>query len=171
MLRLPEEMRPRLKRPLGQLFSDIDAAVERLRQLQPTMVIAVGDMVTAGLLTAGIKPDVAVIDFIVMRSPASEKIRQALESFKVDVVRVRNPPGTITKELREVLETARPPLKVIVEGEEDLAALPAVLSAPLGSVVIYGQPGEGLVIVEVTERKRREFEKLLKHFKLVNKPR
>jgi len=40
-----------------------------------------------------------------------------------------------------------------------------VLSAPLGSAVVYGQPGEGLVLVEVTEPKRREFEMLLKQFK------
>jgi uncharacterized protein (UPF0218 family) len=38
-----------------------------------------------------------------------------------------------------------------VEGEEDLLTLVAMAVAPLGSFVIYGQPGEGLVVVEVDD--------------------
>jgi uncharacterized protein (UPF0218 family) len=37
--------------------------------------------------------------------------------------------------------------KIIVEGEEDLAALPALMLAPEGALVLYGQPGEGIVAV------------------------
>lgn len=165
MLKLPDEVRPLLKRPLGKLFPNVTAAIERLRQLHPPKLIAVGDVVTAELLEAGLRPDVAVVDMKVMRLPADEKIKRAVETFEAKVVRVKNQAGTITPELREALETAKPPLKILVEGEEDLATLPAVLSAPLGSAVVYGQPGEGLVLIEVTESKRREFEMLLKQFK------
>lgn len=165
MLELPDELRPLLKRPLGQLFSSIATAIERLQQLRPTRLIAVGDIVTVELLEAGLKPDVAVVDFLVMRSPVDKKIRRTIDSFDVKIVRVKNSAGTITQELRTALDEAKPPLKIIVEGEEDLATLPAVLSAPPGSVVVYGQPGEGIVIVEVTEPKRREFEMLLEQFK------
>ena len=165
MLRLPDELRPLLKRPLGQLFTNVAAAVERLQQLHPAELIAVGDVVTAGLLEAGLKPDVAVVDMMVMRSPVDEKTKRVIENFEVEIVRVKNPAGTITRELREALEEAKPLLKIVVDGEEDLATIPAVLSAPLGSVVVYGQPGEGVVLVEVTEAKRREFVELLKRFK------
>ena len=165
MLRLPDELRPLLKRPLGQLFPNVAAAVERLQQLHPAKLIAVGDVVTAELLEAGLKPDVAVVDMMVMRSPVDEKTKRVIENFEVEVVRVKNPAGTITRELREALEEAKPLLKIVVDGEEDLATIPAVLSAPLGSVVVYGQPGEGVVLVEVTEAKRREFVELLKRFK------
>lgn len=165
MLELPDEVRPLLKRPLGQLFPDVAAAIERLRQLHPPRLITVGDVVAAELLEAGIMPDVVVVDMKVMRLPVDEKTRRAVEAFEATVVRVKNQAGSITPELREALEAAKPPLKIVVEGEEDLATLPAVLSAPLGSAVIYGQPGEGLVLVEVTEPKRREFEMLLKQFK------
>ncbi len=165
MLELPDELRPLLKRPLGQLFSSVATAIERLRQLRPTRLIAVGDIVTAELIEAGLKPDVAVVDFLVMRSPIDKKTRRTIDSFDVKIVRVKNPAGTITQELRTALDEAKPPLKIIVEGEEDLATLPAVLSAPPGSVVVYGQPNEGIVIVEVTEPKRREFEMLLEQFK------
>ena len=164
-MRLPDEVRPLLKRPLGQLFSDVATAVERLRRLHPPKLIAVGDVVTAELLEAGLKPDVAVVDMMVMRSPADEKTKRAIENFEAAIVKVKNPAGTITQELREALETARSPLKIVVDGEEDLATLPAVLLAPLSSVVVYGQPGEGLVLVEVTEQKKREFEELLNRFK------
>lgn len=138
--------------------------MDRLRQLHPPRVITVGDVVTAKLLEAGIRPDVAVVDMKVMRVPADEKTKRAMETFDAKVVRVKNQAGTITPALRKALEVAKPPTKIVVEGEEDLATLPAVLSAPLGSVVVYGQPGEGLVLVEVTEPKRREFEMLLKQF-------
>ena len=165
MLELPDELRPLLKRPLGQLFSSVTTAIERLRQLRPTRLIAVGDIVTAEFIEAGLKPDVAVVDFLVMRSPVDKKIRRTIDSFDVKIVRVKNPAGTITQELRTALDEAKPPLKIIVDGEEDLATLPAVLSAPPGSVVVYGQPNEGIVIVEATEPKRREFKMLLEQFK------
>jgi len=165
VLELPEEVRQLLKRPLGQLFPNVAAAIERLRQLHPSRLITVGDVVTADLLEAGLRPDVAVVDMKVMRLPVDEKTKRAVEAFEATVVRVKNQAGSITPELREALEAAKPPLKIVVEGEEDLATLPAVLSAPLGSAVVYGQPGEGLVLVEVTEPKRREFEMLLKQFK------
>lgn len=165
MLKLPDEVRPLLKRPLGQLFSSVTTAIEYLQQLRPTRLIAVGDIVTAELLEAGLKLDVAVVDFVVMRSPVDKKIRRTIDSFDAKIVRVKNPAGTITQELRAVLDEAKPPLKIIVDGEEDLATLPAVLSAPPGSVVVYGQPYNGVVIVEVTESKRREFEALLEQFR------
>lgn len=165
MLRLPDEFRPLLKRPLGELFPSTEPAIERLKQLRPSRLIAVGDVVTAELLAAGIKPDVVVIDFRVMRGSAGDKLKREIGRFQATIMRVKNPAGTITKELREAFEVEKFPSKIIVDGEEDLATIPAVLSAPLGSVVVYGQPGEGMVLVEVTERKRHEFERLLKLFK------
>ena len=166
MLRLPDEFRPLIKRPLGELFPSTEPAIKRLKQLHPPKLIAVGDVVVAELLSAGIEPDVVVIDHKVMRGPAGDKLKREVGRFEARVVRVKNPAGTITRELREAFEVEKFPLKIIVDGEEDLATIPAVLSAPLGSVVVYGQPGEGLVLVEVTEQKRREFENLLKLFKL-----
>jgi hypothetical protein len=38
---------------------------------------------------------------------------------------------------------------ILVKGEEDLAVIPAAILAPPGSLVFYGQPGEGVVICEV----------------------
>jgi len=162
-LRLPDSLRPRLKRPLGQLFPTTAVAVEHLRQVRPVRLVSVGDVATAELLKAGVRPDMAVVDYMVMRAFVSEEVKRVVDGYNVRVMRVRNMPGTITQELRQALET-QPPVKVLVQGEEDLAVIPAVLSSPLGSVVVYGQPNEGLVVVEVTEEKRKEFEGLLGMF-------
>jgi len=53
-------------------------------------------------------------------------------------------------------------IKIIVEGEEDLATLPAILYAPMGSAVVYGQPNEGSVLVDVTAEKKLHIEELIK---------
>ena len=51
----------------------------------------------------------------------------------------------------------------ITEGEEDLLGIPAVVLAPIGTLIFYGQPEvleypSGLVMVEVTVEKKREFQ-------------
>jgi hypothetical protein len=170
VLKLPEEMRPVLRRPLGILFKDPQSFLRFLKEKNPPRLVAVGDVVTASLLEAGVEPDIIVVDSTVMRSPAGEDVLKVIERFTVHEVKVRNPAGTITPELRRTLKTVRPPVKVAVEGEEDLATIPAVLSSPLGSLVVYGQPGEGLVAVEVTEEKREEFLKLLRRFEKMAPP-
>ena len=50
---------------------------------------------------------------------------------------------------------------VIVDGEEDLLALVAISVAPDGSLVVYGQPNEGLVLVPVTSQKKKEIADIL----------
>jgi hypothetical protein len=58
----------------------------------------------------------------------------------------------------------------MIDGEEDLLALVAVLYAPEKSLVVYGQPNEGMVVVEVTKEKKTETCKFLEAMK-VRKPK
>lgn len=51
---------------------------------------------------------------------------------------------------------------IVVDGEEDLAVIPCVLFADEGDVVLYGQPDEGIVAVEVSEEKKMEIATLIK---------
>ena len=53
------------------------------------------------------------------------------------------------------------PVRVIVEGEEDLLALPIFLLVPYGSVVLYGLPFKGIVIVKVDFKKRKRAKDLM----------
>ncbi|MGW8288847.1 MAG: GTP-dependent dephospho-CoA kinase family protein, partial [Candidatus Bathyarchaeia archaeon] len=89
-----------------------------------------------------------------------------------NVVHVKNPQGTITEEaiaaIREALESDGP-IHIIVDGEEDLLALVAILYAPEKSLVIYGQPYEGVVVVEATSEKKTETMEILKAMKTVRK--
>ena len=72
---------------------------------------------------------------------------------------VDNPPGTITDELWETIEKAKylaaeeSNILIVVNGEEDLAVIPCVLMAPENTVILYGQPGEGIVVVEADKIK------------------
>jgi uncharacterized protein (UPF0218 family) len=81
-------------------------------------------------------------------------------------IRVRNPAGTLTNDLLHALDTAvaNAPSTVLVEGEEDLAAIPMVIAAPLGSVVLYGQPHEGVVLRTVTREAQKTAREYLSRF-------
>lgn len=127
-------------------------------------LITVGDITTSRFLKSDINPDIAIIDYSVKRDPVDDDTKRDIENFNAPSIKVENPPGHITKELDEALEKAVLPLKLIVEGEEDLATLPAAIHAPLGSIVAYGQPNQGLVIIEVTQGKKKEFRELLNLF-------
>ena len=161
--KLPADLRPLLKTYLGELIPDAAEAAGRLRQRPGVRVISVGDVTTAELLKLGIEPDVAVVDYRIMRSDADEEVKRAIDGYRIPSVRVKNPAGTITPELFKAFEKD-PPIKIIVEGEEDLATIVAAVKAPLGSVVLYGQPGKGVVWIDITEQKKRQFEDLLRRF-------
>ena len=45
---------------------------------------------------------------------------------------------------------------MIVEGEEDLLTLPAIVESPDDAFVVYGQPSQGLVVVTATAPKKRK---------------
>jgi uncharacterized protein (UPF0218 family) len=52
-------------------------------------------------------------------------------------------------------------VRVEVEGEEDLAAILAILMAPEGAKVLYGMPGQGMVVVTVDPESRGKARALL----------
>ncbi|RQD83711.1 MAG: DUF359 domain-containing protein [Methanocalculus sp. MSAO_Arc2] len=163
MLRLQEEFRDIFKKPFGTLYPDID---EIIAELSGRAVYTVGDVVTDSLLSRGIYPDIAVIDGYTMRSPFLKTPLYAGARY----IRVKNPAGMITSDLIAGLDEAvsDPPALVFVDGEEDLAVIPLVLASPDGSIILYGQPGEGVVLREVDESARREARVLLTYFEKVN---
>lgn len=160
-MKLPDDKRGRLKDPKGKLFESSEDALEYLDSISYDLIIAVGDVVSVDLIDSGSEPDIVIVDFSVMRSPLEKEKEEIIESYDIRKVEVDNPAGLITKELWESIRNAEPPLKIVVDGEEDLATIPAVLHAPLGSVVAYGQPSKGIVVIEVTDEKREEFRELL----------
>jgi uncharacterized protein (UPF0218 family) len=133
--------------------------------LSAKKVAAIGDMTAFYLLEASIVPDLLVVDNKTKRMPVSDHVREMLDHESYKTVTVKNPAATITKDLigliRESLNGTTH-VKIVVEGEEDLATLPAILYAPLGSVVVYGQPNEGSVLVDVTPERKLHIEEFMK---------
>lgn len=148
LLRLPDAERHAFKDPLGDLFTDAEALLASV----DGPIIAVGDVVTATLVDAGHHPSVVVVDGYTEREPVDAEVRTSTAA--VDrVVAVPNPPATITRSLTAAIVAAiadPAPVRIQVDGEEDLGVIPAILAAPLGWTVVYGQPGEGMVAVNVT---------------------
>jgi hypothetical protein len=79
---------------------------------------------------------------------------------------VKNPAGTITDDLIRALNHAilHPPSTVIVDGEEDLAVIPLVIAAPVGAIVLYGQPHQGVVLRRINQEAKETALHFLAHF-------
>lgn len=155
---LPESARATFKEPLGPIFQDADTLLEDAG----APLLTVGDVVTYHLVGAGVTPHVAVVDGITEREPVSEDVGRGIPDADREVS-VENPPGTLTASLLRALEEAldgEESTLIRVTGEEDLATLPAVLLAPVGASVVYGQPGEGMVRIDVTESRREAVREL-----------
>lgn len=160
-MKLPEDRRDEFKKVMGKLFENLEDALNYLESLDYKHIVTVGDVVSADFLRNDLEPDIIIADFKTERSPAKEKDVKIIKEYTASTTKVRNPAGQITEELWKSIEEAEPPAKIIVDGEEDMATIPAAILIPETSVVVYGQPGEGLVVVEITKEKRKEFKELL----------
>jgi GTP-dependent dephospho-CoA kinase len=143
-------MREQLATGLGRMFDikDISTELDGCR-----LLIAVGDMVSFTLLDNGLEPDLVIYDLMTERRPYTS-LTAKLEHMKGVDARVKNPAGQITTELVHEIALAlerNVPTKLLVEGEEDLAALACVAMAPLGSCLVYGVPGKGMAVIRVDE--------------------
>ena len=148
---LTPAVRRKLKRPLGVLYAgDGLRSKEFLDTLRSSLLITVGDRVTEFAHRLGRTPDVQVVDEVERR-----QAREAPDVPYSRLLKARNPAGSITSEaivaVRKALK-GKKPVRVLVDGEEDLLAIPVVEAAPLGSVLHYGQPGVGVVVVSVDAR-------------------
>lgn len=158
MLKASEETRRIVRKPLGALL-DTDGLGRRLKGFKG-VVVSVGDVVSQSLLDMGFNPGVCVVDGKTLRTR-----QHGVERFQQGrrVLRLVNPPGTISRESWSVFKQALDlrPSTILVEGEEDLLTLVAVETAPDGSLVVYGQPGEGVVLIEVNASSRRAVSEIL----------
>ena len=156
MLSLPPALRAAFKEPLGPVYTDAAALLADAGD----PVLAVGDVVTHHLVAADHPPHVAVVDGRTERETAPAAVR---ESTPAPDATVANPAASLSRALLVALRdavAAEGPTTVAVEGEEDLAALPALYLCPPGGNVVYGQPGEGMVLAGGTDARDRARELL-----------
>ncbi len=168
LLLLSESLRSELKEPLGTLCKGSGLECVKAMDLDlrnSAKIAAVGDMTAFYLLEASIMPDLAIVDNKTKRMPTPGHVQKSLEHDSYKTIEVKNPPATLTQDLIDVIReslSGKERVKIVVDGEEDLATLPAILYAPLGSAVVYGQPNEGSVLVIVTPEKKKQIEGLMK---------
>ncbi|MBN2111370.1 MAG: GTP-dependent dephospho-CoA kinase family protein [Methanosarcinaceae archaeon] len=164
---LYERLRPLFHKIFGTLYtgSGNDTIRKLSRDLEsPTKLISVGDVTTFHLLNSDIIPDIQIVDDRTKREPASDRVVVGTKHKDFTEIFVDNPAGVITEDLIDAVGNAirsDEHVRIFVRGEEDLAALPAILMAPHGSVVLYGQPDRGVVLVQITQSKKEEIRDLL----------
>ncbi|HNV94707.1 MAG: hypothetical protein APG08_00895 [Candidatus Methanofastidiosum methylothiophilum] len=157
VLVLTKSLRLKLKYPIGFLIEgDVKSVMNRLLpMIQDKRVISVGDVISKNLIDYGFYPELIIVDGMNLREEIGDKIDCD------DTITVENPKSVITGELWVAIERffkdeTKRFKKILVEGEEDLAVMPAVLHGDENTVVLYGQPNKGVVIIEVTEQKKKE---------------
>ena len=153
-----------MKKPQGLLIDGpLEKTMKRLKELieneKPSTVISVGDVVSRNMIEHSISLNVLIVDNKVMRKP--------IQPITVDTdqtLYAKNPPGTITDEAWAAIRSAieqKGKTRVMIDGEEDLLTLVAVLSAPENALVVYGQPHVGIVVVKVTEETRKKMQRIV----------
>lgn len=149
-LALPDALRARLAKPFGPVVqaSELRAALTGAKR-----ILAVGDVVSLNLKRLGIEPHLFVCDLKTQRGEPSDAFARELASWGKKEIRVRNPAGGVTLEawraVAEALASKETPVRILVEGEEDLVGIACFAEAKRGDVVVYGLPGKGAVVARV----------------------
>ncbi len=155
---LPQKLRSSLKKPFGELI--VHPSDQMHAYMGKSLTVTVGDEVTRFFNAIDQQPQIAVVDFMVSRKKKFFSVSELGFERNYFVANVQNPPGMIHTSLltaikRVFAEKKKKTTIILVEGEEDLVVLPVVLAAPLGTHVFYGQPYQGVVVIEVSEEYKR----------------
>lgn len=130
-----DSMKEALRLPIGDQFPTLTF----LKKNEFPLVF-VGDVVTKAAVEQAIPFTCAYIDGQSARQPFSFPIP---DMYAVGDDTLSNPRGTISTQVAHHIVEMLPTLQqtvVRVDGEEDLVAVAAMLLAPLGSRVIFGNP-------------------------------
>ncbi len=160
-MKLPDSLRAQLKIPLGILLPESQADKTNIKKhlSENSYIITVGDRTTEKMIEFGLIPSLQIIDSKEKRAKREPpKLSNATELI------VDNPAAEITTQSIDIIKkafTMQPPVRLSVNGEEDLLVIPVCIYAPKNAIILYGQPNEGLVIVKITPEIRNKTQKLL----------
>jgi hypothetical protein len=161
---ITKKLRQELKKPMGKLIlEDFCKIPDATRYL-----ITVGDIVTIKFRQMERQADLEIVDFKTRRKKLTQK---EVKTYLEEGHKYSNPAGTINchtaikfyEKLDHFLDKGERQ-QLVIDGEEDLLVIPAVLLSPIGAVVAYGQYDEGVVFINVTEEKKIEVAEILKNF-------
>ncbi len=176
-IHLTKEAEKSLKDPFGVLFKGPDsnhsvaikAALDSLSD-NHLPIIGVGDVTVKSLQDIGGNACIGLIDEKTKRMHW-DGFRDINQSLYDNVIECHNPPGMLTKSLFESCKFAierwtqsNEKTLIIVDGEEDLSPLFLHILAPLNSVILYGQPNQGVVLRITSLESKTRCRKLLSMF-------
>ena len=165
---LNAKLRRKIHTPFGILVKgflpDNKDEIDKILEIQKSpILISVGDRVSRDLFANKFNLKLVIIDNKCMRKRIKTK-----KNFSKKIFSAKNPPGTITdqaiKAIIDALESSKR-AQIVIDGEEDLLTLIAILYAPKNAFVIYGQPNEGIVLIKVSEKRKEDVKKILKEMK------
>jgi uncharacterized protein (UPF0218 family) len=160
-VKLPNSLRDQLKIPLGVLLpigQDNKTNIQKYLS-DNSYIITVGDRTTEKMIDFDLIPSLQIIDGLEKRIK-----RDILKLGSAFELKIDNPAAEITLESIEIIKkafTMNSPIRLTVNGEEDLLVLPVCIHAPENSVILYGQPNKGLVLVQITTEIRNKAQALL----------
>ena len=166
---VPESLRPSLAERYGPVYAGPEAD-RRIRALGTFATC--GDRVTARAIELGHLPLVGIVDYKTRRNePIAPGTFEPLAARHR--MRVANPPGYLTEELRTAVRRtiAAGGGLIEVDGEEDLGSLALVESMPTGAIVLYGIPGEGVSFVLADAIAKEHVRLLISQLELRRLPR
>ena len=161
-MKLPDSLRDRFKTPLGILIPESHVNKSNIQKhlSENSYLITVGDRTTEKMIDFGLIPSLQIID--------NQEKRVKREPVKSDSryteLVCNNPAAEITPQSIDVIKKAfisKTPVRLTVAGEEDLLVIPVCIHAPENSIVMYGQPNQGLVLVKITPEIRNKTQRLL----------
>jgi hypothetical protein len=166
---MPEHLRGELSsKSFGLLLSNdtgenVRAVLEIVQARHPPKVIIVGDFTLRAFLSSGYSPDLGLFD---------KKVGRSESAFSIEITdSACNPAGSITDDavsaIRRHLASGEKSL-LFIDGEEDLLSLPCILYSPEGSIVVYGIPGEGMMVITVNKETKEKIKRIIARFERVD---
>jgi len=148
-----ESDKEKLREPRGDVFKGKEV-IEALKQRDYSKIIAVGDRVSFDLEESDIEVDLSIVDGNIERKELEDRNTSEIKAEKI--LKTQNPAGGISKEAWTTTRKAcsfNCKTKVVVNGEEDLMALPATLFSRKDAAIVYGLWDTGAVVMEAGENK------------------
>ena len=175
-LKMASALDEELKTPMGSLFEgpedDLEIGMSAALDGLPTphgAIITVGDVTTKTMLDMGHMPDIALIDGFTKRNQLDDKQKVNPNLFQ-HRLHAENPAGHLTPSLTQAIAKAllaEDTLVLEVNGEEDLAPLVIHCLAPIGTLVLYGQPKKGVVVQYTSLEVKQRCRHLLSLFEVI----
>ncbi len=165
---LPDNLRHELINPFGEIVKDFATFKQSIEKVD--FLVTVGDIVSADFIKNNFQASISVIDLKTRRQNIYKSYFEKYFTI-LPKIKLSNPAGvikfstalSIQRYIQNFLNNKIKKI-IVINGEEDLLALPFILFSPLESIIIYGIHDKGMAIVEVNVDTKEKVKQLLARF-------